>query len=419
MRGGGTKLGITPNSAQPICLDLTRLLSRTGQVHTGVDRVEWAYLEWCLGLERPVFGLLRSAFGYILLDRAGLAFAHTHLKQADWGKPDVLSRLAFKQSRDRRAAESALRQRAIARCAPPRLEKMLRRVFPDGVLYFNTGHSNLTRRVLGGLSALGNAQSAVLIHDMIPLDWPDHQRAGTVEQFENRMKIVSEFANVLICNSQQTLDDTKRHFDKFGRMPDAFVAHLGVDVPRFPKVELPKIPGPYVITIGTIEPRKNHAFLLDLWEAWQAETDAHPPHLVICGNRGWKNEEVFARLDALKAKGAPISEFNGLDDTQMMGLLKGAKAALFPSLAEGFGLPQVEALTLGVPIVCGDLAIYREVLGEFPVYAATSNAYVWRTEIEKLLQKDSKDQGKRGNAFAPFEPPVWDTHFNLVLKHFG
>lgn len=414
MRGGGTKLGIIPNKQRPICLDLTRLLSRTGMVHTGVDRVEWAYLEWCLRLERPVFGLVRSAFGYLLLDRAGMAFAHAHLRSADWGKPDVLSRFAVKASPVRRSGETALRRQAIARSTPSRLGYMLRKNFPEGVLYLNTGHSNLTRRVFSAFKAILGSQTVALIHDMIPLDWPDHQRAGTVQRFEKRMRIVSKYADALICNSEQTKQDCEKHMGQFGRMPPAIVAHLGVELPEAKSVTLPDIPCPYVISVGTIEPRKNHAFLLDLWEGWE-----NPPHLLICGNRGWRNEEVFARLDAAKALGAQITELNGLDDAHLMELLKGAKAALFPSLAEGYGLPQIEALSLGTPIICNDLDIYREVLGEFPVYAETSNAYVWRTEIEKLLQEDSDDQGRVDKNQAQYVPPSWDAHFNLVLKHFG
>ncbi len=419
MQGGETKLGEPSDTTKPICLDLTRLLSRTGQVLTGVDRVEWAYLEWCLSLDRPVYGLLRSAFGYLLLDRQGMAFFHTHVREATWGKPDILSRFARKLSPARRAGETALRKHAIARATPARLARVLRHQFPDGVLYFNTGHSNLTRRVFGAFQSLEQAQSVVLIHDMIPLDWPDHQRDGTVQQFEKRMRIVSEMANALICNSQQTLEDTARHMTGFGRMPDAIVAHLGIDLPAFEDVALPKIPKPYVMCIGTIEPRKNHGFLLDIWEDWARDTENPPPTLVICGNRGWKNEEVFARLDAVKTNSLPVIEMNGLGDAEMMGLLKGAEAALFPSLAEGFGLPQAEALGLGVPVICGDLAIYREVLGEFPVYAETSSAYVWRTEIEKLLQKDGIGHGRVGYDQALYTPPRWDAHFNLVLKHFG
>ncbi|MGB7319388.1 MAG: glycosyltransferase family 1 protein [Planktotalea sp.] len=348
-----------------------------------------------------------------------MAYFHNHLVAADWGKPDILSRFARNLSPARRAGEAALRKRAIARASPARLARMLRHQFRSGVLYLNTGHSNLTRRVFGAFKSLEDAQSVVLIHDMIPLDWPDHQRDGTVAQFEGRMRVVSELADALICNSQQTLEDAARHMAGFGRVPKSIVAHLGVETPLVENAVLPDVPEPYVITIGTIEPRKNHVFLLDLWEDWASDADSPPPTLVICGNRGWKNEDVFARLDAAKTNGAQIIELNGLGDAQMMGLLRGAKAALFPSLAEGFGLPQAEALSLGVPIICADLAIYREVLGQFPVYAAQSNPYVWRTEIEKVLQKDSVVLGRVGNEQARYTPPQWDAHFNLVLKHFG
>jgi len=184
MRGGGTKLGTIPNKDRPICLDLTHLLSRTGMVHTGVDRVEWAYLEWCLSLDRPVYAVVRSAFGYFLLDRTGMVFAHQHLKTADWGKTDLLSQFAFKLSPTRRAAEASLRKRAFARATPSRIGVMLRRSFPEGVAYLNTGHSNLSKRVFRAFSALKDAKTGVLIHDLIPLDWPDYQRAGTVATFE-------------------------------------------------------------------------------------------------------------------------------------------------------------------------------------------------------------------------------------------
>lgn len=399
-----------------ICLDLTRLVRRTGQVHTGVDRVEWAYLEWALSLNRPVFALLRSAFGYLLLDRDGMRFAHQHLRDGSWGKPDALSRFALRLSPVRRAAEAALRKRAIGRATPSRLARLLRRSFDADVLYLNVGHSNLTRRVLGAFKSHGSALTVVLIHDLIPLDWPQYQRDGTVKAFKARMSVVSELADAVICNSQQTLDDFSRHMP---RTPPAIVAHLGMADMSGIAEDLPYVPDPYVITIGTIEPRKNHALLLDLWEDWAREAQSPPPHLVICGNRGWKNEAVFARLDRLKAQGLPITEFNGLEDAKMLGLLKGARAALFPSVAEGYGLPQVEAAVLGVPIICGPLAIYEEVLGSFPVYAALSDPYAWRTEIETMLQQDSTDRGRVVQDQARFTPPSWDDHFNLVLKHFG
>lgn len=416
MPGGGIKLGITPNSARPICLDLTRLIRRSGRVFTGVDRVEWAYLEWCLTLDREVYGLVRTALGYVLLDRLGLSEIHDRTRAADWPAPGLLSRLSPNLSIERRGAETALRTFAIARCTPLGLRRMLAKVLPSNVLYLNTGHSNLTARVFTAFKSLADAQSVALIHDMIPLTHPEFQRDGTVKAFERKMQVVSQYADGLICNSEQTQKDVETFMGMMGRVPLSVVAHLGVESPIV-GAEAPDIPRPYVITVGTIEPRKNHALLLDIWQDWPSEQS--PPHLVICGGRGWNNEDVFARIEALKAKGAPITELNGIDDATMLKLVQGASAALFPSFAEGYGLPQIEAAQLGVPLICGDLDIYGEVLGELPVYVDVNDAYSWRNAIEKTVQPDAEGRDRAERYKSEFRVPSWDSHFNLVLKHFG
>lgn len=425
MPGGGTKLDTTTNNPAPICLDLTRLLRRAGQHHTGVDRVEWAYLEWCLSLDRPVFGFMRTALGYALLDRAGLGDLHTHLQTGSWPMAQGLSRLARKLTPLQRRAENRVRQRAIARTSPAGLRNLLNKFFPSGAIYFNTGHSNLSERVLSAFHALNagtaGGKTIVLVHDMIPLDFPEFQRAGTVPAFDARMRRVSRYASDLICNSQQTCDDAARHMTAYGRMPPSIVAHLGTDlkIDVAPAQNPPHVPEPYMMIVGTIEPRKNHALLLDIWDQWDSVRDGACPHLVICGARGWNNAALFARLDAARAAGKPITEFNSVDDATLIHLMQSASAMLFPSHYEGYGLPPIEAATLGVPVICGDLAIYREVLGTYPVYANTSDAYAWKQAIQKVLQTDSANCAQAGSKNADFTGPSWDAHFNLVLKHFG
>lgn len=416
MPGGGTSLDTLRNSQQPFCLDVTRLVRRTGQIHTGVDRVEWAYLRWLLTLDRPVFGLMRSAFGYILLDRAGLSYLQDRVRNADWPKPDVLSRLALKLSAPRRGAEAALRRRACARATPRQLSRTMARHFPDGVTYFNVGHSNLTRRVLSAFRDHPNAQTVVLIHDLIPLQYPQFQRDGTVDTFERKMRNVSQLADAVICNSQQTADDVSELYAAYGRVPPSYVAHLGIEVVE-PGGQIPTLEQPYVVTVGTIEPRKNHALLLDTWEDWAKH--ATPPYLVICGKQGWNTADLMDRMDRLIASGIPIIHLDGLDDPTMLSVVKDAKAALFPSLAEGFGLPQIEAAHLGVPLICTDLAIYREVLGTFPVYAQDQTPYSWRQAIEQVLRSDNIGRTGAEKPQEHFVPPDWSTHFNYVLKQFG
>ncbi|MEO0380334.1 MAG: glycosyltransferase, partial [Pseudomonadota bacterium] len=189
----------------------------------------------------------------------------------------------------------------------------------------------------------------------------------------------------------------------------SIVSHLGTDLVDSNPAEVPTGTTertPYFVCIGTIEPRKNHAFLLDIWD----EMGEQAPGLVIAGARGWKNEEVFDRLDALPANG-PICEAAGLSDGALAALVEQSAGVLFPSHAEGFGLPATEAAACGVPIIVNDLQVLRELLGDIPIYACVSDRYLWINKINELA-------GVRPNARRqqPFVPPTWDAHFKTVLR---
>ena len=167
------------------------------------------------------------------------------------------------------------------------------------------------------------------------------------------------------------------------------------------------------MTIGTIEPRKNHAFLLQIW-AEMAQQAGPLPALLICGARGWNNDQVFAQLDRHPMMGQHVFELNSLSDAQMAAALQGAAGLLHPSHAEGYGLRPVEAAAMGVPVVCAALPIYREILGQIPVYAEQQNIYSWIETIRALAGNRAKD-GAQGQQCPPFSPPTWQAHFNVSL----
>lgn len=370
---------------------------------TGVDRVEFAYLRALVADPVPLFALARTRIGYVLLDRPGATAILGCAQRDDWGPLDALGRVMRRGSETHRRAEAALRRHARARCLPQRLGAMLRQHLPEGTCYINTGHSNLTDRVIRGLGRVPGMRIAVLLHDTIPLDFPQYQRPETLGKFKHFLARVARSADLVICNSKATLADGQRHLEAFGRLPDGLVAPLGIEtVAPGPCPDLPE--APYFVTLGTIEPRKNHALLLDAWDHFAAE-GRNAPRLVICGARGWKNETVLARLDA----GNPlVEERPGLADAEIATLLKHSQGLLFPSLAEGYGLPPVEAAALGVPVVVSDLGIYRETLGDIPIYLPPSDVYSWRKKIEQLTEQKP--------APIEFVPPDWDNHFNIVLS---
>ncbi|MDF1726696.1 MAG: glycosyltransferase [Sulfitobacter sp.] len=390
-------------------LDLTRSLRRAGRVPTGIDRVEMAYLHRFVSDTTAPFALVRSAFGYLLLDRAGMRnFAATLDGKRAFGSPSLLSRLPRGRTDIVAAAESDLRRAAIARCSARGLGGMLRRHLGRPFDYFNVGHSNLTDRVLKAVKSAGGLNH-VLIHDVIPLEYPEHQRPGTVTPFRGKIARTGALADRVIYNSVDTQMRTERQFTSLGRVPPGIAAHLGTIEPQADAAALPagmQPNRPYFITVGTIEPRKNHAFLLDLWQAWGPDA----PPLLICGSRGWENHETFARLDAL-GPDDPVREVSGLGDAALGALVQGAHGALFPTLAEGFGLPPIEALSLGTRVLCNDLDVLREILSDHATYVSIRKPENWLERLKKWEKDGGADQ--RGPAFIPFS---WSDHFETVLR---
>jgi len=422
MHGAGTKLAITTNNPPPArLLDLTRIARRAGRVPTGVDRVEIAYAKALLAEPVPVFGLVRISLGYVLLSRDGVAALMDRvLGRLPWGAPDHLSRISRKLDTGAQAVESDLRRFALARCLPQRLGKMLAKHLPQSISYINTGHSNLTDRVLFTVKQNLNARISVLLHDTIPLDFPQFQRRGTPEQFRAMLKRVRAYADLLICNSDQTRRDVQRHMSQWGPVPQAIVAHLGVDLPE---TGAPVFPGSfdhtraYFTTIGTIEPRKNHTLLLDVWDRLAAQLDlSDMPQLLICGARGWNNDALFRRLDESPIVGRHVFEMSGLPDAAVMGLVKESAGMLFPSLTEGYGLPPIESAALGVPTLCNSLEIYQETLGDIAVYADVNDVYLWETIISNMARDKRAGSASRKGVKA-FSAPGWDVHFNTVLTY--
>jgi len=402
----------------PGCLlDLTRLVSRLGRgALTGVDRVELAYLDHLLAAPAPLWGLVRTALGFVLLDGRGAQMVRDQATGVTpQGAADLLGRISRRGEPSRARAESDLRRVALARCVRPLLGRMLQRHLSAGSVYFNVGHADLARPVMRAAHAIAGAKVVVLVHDTIPLDHPEFSRPGIPAVFARKLAVVAAEADLVIHTSQATRERTEVHLAALGRVPPGVVAALGVPVPHPAPELLP--PGldlarPYYVTIGTIEPRKNHALLLDVWEQLAMRLPAAAmPRLFILGHRGWADAALFARLEAAAAS-RQVCILPDLPDGAVAALLAGAQALLLPSLTEGYGLPPLEAMALEVPVFCAALAVFHETLGDYPVYLDATNSYSWMETIAKNM---TAGEGRGENRQAR-KVPGWADHFNVVLS---
>lgn len=394
------------NNSSGRVLDITRLVGRAGRVLTGVDRVELAYLRRFLADDVPCYFIARTSYGYVLLDRSGGQSILRATLKGEWGQSDLLSRLRFKMPKRVQAAQSFVRKHRVARCGRSRLALMLSEHLPKGVDLYIVGHTNLEFEFVSAFKLSVDARVHVMIHDTIPLDYPEVQRPQTVTDFNRQLRVVSEEADRVIAVSKVTSDSLTPHLQRHGRVPPIIVAHPGIDpvMPRY--AEIPpdlNLSRPYFVTVGTIEPRKYHSLLLEVWESLDAE---ERPLLLICGNRGWLNQTVFEALD----RGMPdVIEVPDLSDSALAAVVHGSKGMLFPSIAEGFGMPPIEAAALGTPVVCADLPVYRETLGDRIVYLDPQDNYSWRETVNEL--KTNED----GERVAYVSLPKWDDHFAAVL----
>jgi len=409
-------MGITTGKPSARCLDLTRLVSRVGRgAWTGIDRVEAAYLR-ALGADNvPLFALIRVAGRFAVLDPAGSAAVKARLcGQTAWGPADARSRLLRKSNPTHRQAVAEIRRLAVTLVRPGELAEKLSEILPAGTAYLNVGHSNISAQVFAAFRETSKCRVTVFLHDTIPLDYPQYQRPETVPAFAAKLRAVSRGADLVICNSEQTRRDILRHLIAEIHLPAISVAHLGVNNAAARAVELPDnidLNHPYFVTLGTIEPRKNHTLLLNIWQNFADKPYA--PQLFIIGRRGWNNRSVFDRLDR---RPRLVTEFSTLSDGAVTALLRGARALLFPSFAEGFGLPAAEAANLGIPVICNDLPVFHEILGDYPIYADASDIYCWQDKIGKLASNGGITEiGERSSRQAA-SVPTWDEHFNQVLK---
>lgn len=259
--------------------------------------------------------------------------------------------------------------------------------------YVNASHSGLPlrrgalRRIDPGL----RMRRFVYVHDLIPLDFPEYQRPSTAKRFTGFLDEIAAAPLRLATNSAATAE----RLAAFAAERGWRVEELAPLVPRLVKriaaseamraALRPAVRAllddtrPYFIVVGTIEPRKNHLLLLQMWRDF-ARLPA-PPKLVVVGRRGWENEMVLDMLDRSSTIAPHVAEFGDLTDVETQALIQGARALLLPSFAEGLGLPLMEAGVLGAPAIVSDLPALREIAPPGTTFLDPLDGAAWKRAI--------------------------------------
>jgi glycosyltransferase involved in cell wall biosynthesis len=214
------------------------------------------------------------------------------------------------------------------------------------------------------------------IYDMTCRLMPELHTAANIQADESLAKNVLARASRLIAISDNTRQDAARL--------------LGLDAERI-EVIYPGVPEvyfgarsrpserPYILYLGTIEPRKNVDTLLDAWENFRLRGDFD---LIVAGASGWAGEKTMARL---AARPAGVRYLGYVPEDELPGLTAGAAAFVYPSLYEGFGFPVAQAMAAGVPVITSNTSCLPEVAGDGALFVDPRSATEIQAAMERLL----------------------------------
>jgi glycosyltransferase involved in cell wall biosynthesis len=252
------------------------------------------------------------------------------------------------------------------------------------------------------------------IHDVLPIEMPEYFREAEYERHRSRMANLARFGAGALVTTNVVREGLEAHLRTLGRTDlPICVAPIPV-APIFASASAPDpdLQGvPYFVICSTIEPRKNHLMLLQVWRELVRRDGPGAPKLVIVGGRGWKFEAVAALLDRSPALRGHVVEVSGLTTPSLKRLLDGARGLLMPSFAEGYGLPVVEALTAGVPVIASDIAVFREICGARATLISPLDGERWLETIRAFAAKDAR--AEMGTASAA-GPGSWDDYFARI-----
>ncbi len=404
-------------------LDISRLIGRAHRrCPSGIDRVELAYARHFLAANarRPA---------YAVVHLSGWLFGVNPLG-ARW----FVERLAARwqggaSAGGRRRAFDLVAQYATLLTGHWRAGFQLRRRLKkhdEPPIFLVVSHHHLSREhALRRIRRSFGARCICFLHDLIPIDYPEYFHSGKAQEHRRVTETITRVFDAVIVNSQATADSF-RHFlsaqpvlSQPGRTIPAANIHVAPPgVSPFPRAaRAPDVPHsvPYFIVLGTIEPRKNHMLLLNLWSRL-ATTLLTPPRLLVIGARGWENEQVVDMLERSHRLHGLVEEHNRLDDRGVGSLLSQARAVLVPSFVEGFGLPLAEALASGVPVICSDIPEFREIGGNVPDYLDPLDLMAWRDHVVDYSRADSTRRAAQMQRLAHWQPPSWSDHFEIVER---
>jgi glycosyltransferase involved in cell wall biosynthesis len=364
---------------------------------------------WCIDLsaaahERAGLGRYAASLAEAMLARDAPLAAFVNDTRASHLQPPLADLRTFTARLPRRR----WRLRAAASYfGGPSLD----RAFPGVGLFHATEHL---------LPKLTRARSVFTLHDTAYLVFPEYHLPRNRIYLRTMMPRFLRGADRIIAVSENTRRDALRFYaldpEKIEVIPEGVEARFRPDVDR-EAISIVRhryaLPDRFILSVGTIEPRKNLGTLVD---AYAALRPRHPEvGLVLAGSRGWLYERFFAQLRSLGLEDH-VTFTGHVADGDMPALLAAAEVFAFPSEFEGFGLPPLEAMASGIPVVSSNAASLPEVVGDAGLLVPPRDVGEWVAAIARLLDDGPLRTELAARGVARARLFSWDTAADRTLE---
>lgn len=426
---------------RPIALDLVRsIMSSMQTTPRGIDRIELGYFENLLNdWPAEVFGLIPTPWGMRWYPREriaeGVAFFKQIWRETGAAESDtVLARLRreipgtapvlippAKRKTRRRDLLAAYRQTARMLIGEKWSFGRPLSTMPAGAIYLNVGHFGLGFPLfLRWLDRRPDVKSVFMIHDTIPLDRPDLCQPSTTEAHHRLMEATARHADRLIVPTPAAGDTLRKELDRRGvhDIPIHPVSLPIDDIFRKPVAPDPVLSEhPYFVICGAVESRKNHLVLLNIWPELVRRHPGREPKLVIAGSRGFMADQVFYMIEKSEVLRRHVHFASGMSSPALAALMAHARAVVMPSFTEGFGLPPIEAMTLGTPAILSDIPPHRDAAGDHGIFVDPTDGPGWLRALGDLMDDATYADARR--RIAGFDAADWPRYMRAVETILG
>lgn len=267
------------------------------------------------------------------------------------------------------------------------------------------------------------ARLGVLLHDLIPLTHPELCEPGVAREFGSALRAIAPTLGFALAVSEYTAQAFRSFLAREG-MPAIPIeatpnAHAGRGLLDGPDAWTSSIEawrdGQFVLSVSTLEARKNQAYLLHAW-CELGRMGVVLPHLAIVGRQGWLAADLLAQIGLAQENGVPIRVLHGLSDPELGTLYRNCLFSILPSFVEGWGIPIGEGLACGRPCIAAAAAAMPEVGGDLADYVDPLDLRGGIAVIRRMIEDAAYRESRAADVRTRFRPRTWGDAAAAMLE---